>query len=201
MSAPASKPALRKEALARRDALDPCERIEMSLAAADHVDGELDFLPATVISGFLPIRSEIDPRPALDRLRARGARLCLPAILDHETIVFRELVRGAALVDMGFGTFGPGPEAAVLNPQIMLVPLAAFDASGHRIGYGGGYYDRAIRQLRRAGLPPRLIGFAFSAQEVDHVPAETHDEPLDAIVTERGYRRFEPATGRLTKAN
>ena len=71
-------------------------------------------------------------------LREKGARLALPAILDKTTIVFRELVRGAEMIDMGFGTIGPGPEAAVLDPSLMLVPLAAFDGRGHRIGYGAG---------------------------------------------------------------
>ena len=93
------------------------------------------------------MRSEVDVRPLMFALRENGARLCLPAILDKTTIVFRELVRGAALVDMGFGTAGPGEEAETLDPDIMLVPLAAFDSRGHRIGYGAGYYDRAIERL------------------------------------------------------
>lgn len=190
MSAAAQKAALRRQALSRRDSLDPVERIEMSLAAADRGEPAFEFDPGTAISGFLPIRTEIDPRPLMDRLRARGARLCVPAILDRQTIVFRELVRGAELVDMGFGTSGPGPEAAVLDPRIMLVPLAAFDAKGNRIGYGAGYYDRAIVALRKKGITPRLVGFAFSVQEVNHVPAEEHDQPLDAVVTELGIRNF-----------
>ena len=90
-------------------------------------------------------------RPLMFALREQGARLCLPAILDKHTIVFRELVRGAPMVDMGFGTVGPHEEAEVLDPAIMLVPLAAFDARGHRIGYGAGYYDRAIARLHDKG--------------------------------------------------
>ena len=90
-------------------------------------------------------------RPLLFALREQGARLCLPAILDKTTIVFRELVRGAPLVDMGFGTLGPGADAEVLDPTLMLVPLAAFDGRGHRIGYGAGHYDRAIARLTDAG--------------------------------------------------
>ncbi len=70
------------------------------------------------------------------RFAVRGARLCVPAILDRQTIVFRELAEGAPLVDTGFGTVGPGANAAILDPEIMLVPLSAFDISGHRIGYG-----------------------------------------------------------------
>jgi 5-formyltetrahydrofolate cyclo-ligase len=126
----------------------------------------------------------------MSALREKGARLCLPAILDRTTIVFRELVRGAALVDMGFGTAGPGEEAEVLEPSIMLVPLAAFDARGHRIGYGAGYYDRAIARLTDGGRAPRLIGIAFDCQQVGLVPDEPHDVIIPEILTESGLRRF-----------
>lgn len=182
---------LRKERLLARDALAEAERIENSLSIADH--GEAAFraeTPFSVVSGFLPIRSEADIRPLLTSLRQTGARITLPVILDKQTIVFRELVPGAELVSMGFGTYGPGPEAAVLDPDLMLVPLAAFDATGQRIGYGGGYYDRAIDRLHRKGLKPRLIGIAFDCQEVASVPAEPHDVRLHAVLTESGLRRF-----------
>ena len=120
----------------------------------------------------------------------KGARLCLPAIIDRETIVFRELVRGAPLVEMGFGTHGPGPEAEELDPDVMLVPLSAFDGSGNRIGYGGGFYDRAIARLRAAGRSPLVVGIAFACQEAEAIPAEPHDIGLQAILTEQGLRFF-----------
>lgn len=188
---PQEKVLLRKERLLARDALAEAERIEKSLSIADH--GEKAFraeTPFSVVSGFLPIRSEADIRPLLSSLRQTGARITLPVILDKQTIVFRELVPGAELVSMGFGTYGPGPEAAVLDPDLMLVPLAAFDTEGQRIGYGGGYYDRAIDRLHRKGLKPRLIGIAFDCQEVASVPAEPHDVRLHAVLTESGLRRF-----------
>ncbi|MEW9808661.1 5-formyltetrahydrofolate cyclo-ligase [Mesorhizobium sp. ZMM04-5] len=181
---------LRREALARRDALDPAWRIEASLDMAATGRGRIAAGPGAVVSGFWPMRSEVDVRPLMFALREDGARLCLPAILDKTTIVFRDLVRGANLVDMGFGTLGPGESAETLDPQIMLVPLAAFDARGHRIGYGAGYYDRAIARLTEAGRPPRLVGIAFDCQEVQRVPDEPHDVVLDEILTEGGLRRF-----------
>jgi 5-formyltetrahydrofolate cyclo-ligase len=181
---------LRREALSRRDALDAVPRIEAALAIAGFAEG-LEVHPGRVVSGFLPIRSEVDVRPLMAALAERGARLCLPAILDRETIVFRELVRGAALVEMGFGTRGPGEEAEILDPATMLVPLAAFDRRGHRIGYGAGHYDRAIARLRERGLRPHLVGVAFDCQEVALVPEEAHDRRLDAVLTESGLRRFE----------
>ena len=183
------KKEIRSATLAKRDAISPELRIEKSLAMAEHGAG-ISFEPGTIVSGFLPIRSEVDTRPLMAELSARGARLCLPVILDRQTIAFRELLRGAELVDTGFGTSGPGPHAAVLDPELMLVPLSAFDATGHRIGYGAGHYDRAIARLHAKGMTPRLIGIAFACQEVEAVPAEAHDVPLDAILTEDGLRAF-----------
>lgn len=184
------KALIRAERLQLRDRISPEARIEYSLAMAESGDAHIDFAPGTMISGFLPIRSEADLRPLMARLKARGARLSLPVILDRQTIAFRAFETGAALVDTGFGTSGPGPEAAVVDPDILLVPLSAFDASGHRIGYGAGHYDRAIARLRQKGLTPRLIGIAFDCQEVAHVPFEPHDVPLDAVLSESGFRQF-----------
>jgi len=162
----------------------------MSLAMAEH-GADIAFEPGSVVSGFWPIRSEADIRPLLFSMRERGARLCLPVVLDRETIVFRDLVRGAQMVDTGFGTAGPGEEAEILDPALMLVPLSAFDSNGNRIGYGAGHYDRAIARLRSLGRAPELVGVAFSCQEVEVVPAEPHDVPLGAILTETGLRRFD----------
>ncbi len=184
------KKTLRAEALARRDGLDLVTRIEASLAIASAGAAAIEVEPGTVVSGYWPMRSEVDLRPLMFSLRERGARLCLPAILDRSTIVFRELVRGAEMIEMGFGTYGPGPEAEVLEPALMLVPMAAFDARGHRIGYGAGYYDRAIGALQARGQAPRLVGIAFDCQKVDAVPDEAHDVALPEILTESGLHVF-----------
>lgn len=189
------KAELRAGRLAARDAIPVAERIEKSLQLAEHGLANLTFEPGTAISGFLPIRSEVDLRPLMAGLRSRGARICVPVILDKERIAFRELLPDAPLIDCGFGTTAPGQEAAVLEPQVMLVPLAAFDAAGHRIGYGGGYYDRAIARLHENGGSPRLIGVAFDCQEVASVPAEPHDIPLQAVLTESGVRTFNKQIG------
>jgi 5-formyltetrahydrofolate cyclo-ligase len=186
----ALKADIRKERLAARDALPADVRLEYSLAMAELAGDALPVEPGLVISGFFPIRSEADVRPLMARLKTRGARLCLPVVIDRETIVFRELVAGAELIDTGFGTRGPGPDAAVLDPDLLLVPLSAFDADGNRIGYGAGHYDRAIARLREKGRHPRLIGIAFDCQEVAEVPYEAHDVRLEAVLTESGLRRF-----------
>ena len=194
MSDPSPKSQLRRKTLSARDALGEEARIEASLRIQDIGAAEIDVQPGEIVSGFWPIRSEVDVRPLMFTLREKGARLCLPVILDKTAIVFRELIRGADMVDTGFGTFGPGPEAEVLDPETMLVPLAAFDRTGHRIGYGAGHYDRAIADLHKRGLQPRLFGVAFDIQEVDAVPYEAHDVALSAVLTERGLRTM-PKTG------
>ncbi len=185
----AAKSNLRNQALSRRDALDGEFRINASLeiaqrGAALDVFSPDGFFPGTCLAGFHPIRSEIDPRPLMAELAARGARLCLPVVMDKTTIEFRELVRGGPLIDSGFGSVGPPKGAAVLDPDILLVPLSAFDRQGGRIGYGAGFYDRAISRLRKTGAAKILLGIAFSCQEVETVPMEPHDVHLHGIITE-----------------
>lgn len=186
----ARKAEMRKAKLAARDAIPVGDRIEKSLIMADLASDIIDFEPGEVISGFFPIRTEADIRPLMHRLKVRGARLCLPVVLDKETIIFREIADGIPMVDTGFGTTGPGPEAKTVDPDVLLVPLSAFDAYGHRIGYGAGHYDRAISRLHAKGRTPRLIGIAFDCQQVEAVPFEKHDVPLDAVLTESGLKIF-----------
>ncbi|MFK3779433.1 5-formyltetrahydrofolate cyclo-ligase [Agrobacterium sp. NPDC089420] len=186
----AEKARLRGERLAVRDALTPAERRQKSQAMAAHGAPGIAFAPGAVISGFMPIRSEADIRPLMDALRERGGRLVLPVVLDRETIVFRAFETDTPLVKTGFGTTGPREDAAVLDPDILLVPLSVFDGQGQRIGYGAGHYDRAIARLHARGRKPILIGVAFDCQEVPSIPAEPHDVPLDAVLTESGLRWF-----------
>ena len=176
------KPELRRTALARRDAIAADTRIEKALAAAEVAAAHplFDLDPGTVVAGFLPIRSEIDARPVMELLRQRRCTLCLPAVVDG-ALEFRELTRTTQLVETGFGTVGPGPDTPVLRPAVLIVPCAAFDRRGHRIGYGAGHYDRALAALAN----PLAIALAFAEQEVDAVPAEPHDVAMRAILTDR----------------
>ncbi|MHC1547705.1 5-formyltetrahydrofolate cyclo-ligase [Phyllobacterium sp. K27] len=191
------KKVLRLEALARRDALPADYRSNASLQLAAHGLSNISLQPGEIVSGFWPIRSEVDLRPLLFALQDKGARLCLPVIVDKQTIIFRELVKDMPMIGTGFGTSGPSEDAPVVDPSFMLVPLAAFDTRGHRIGYGAGYYDRAIARLLALGANPRLLGVAFDCQKVETVPDEPHDVPLEAILTESGLRSF----GSIDKAN
>ncbi|MBW3096313.1 5-formyltetrahydrofolate cyclo-ligase [Pseudohoeflea coraliihabitans] len=183
------KQSLRRAVLDRRDRLPVQSRIEKSLAMEGHA-AALQIAPGTLVAGFLPIRSEPDLRPLLVRLRECGARLCLPVVVDRQTIVFRAFDRDTGLVETGFGTRGPADDAAVVSPDVILLPLAAFDRRGHRLGYGAGHYDRAIARLRAEGRSVRLVGAAFDMQETDLIAAEAHDVPLDEVLTESGLRRF-----------
>jgi 5-formyltetrahydrofolate cyclo-ligase len=188
------KARIRVERLALRDAFSVEERRAKSLGIAAHGAMGLDVTDGPIISGFMPIRSEPDLRPLMETLRWKGARICLPVVLGPETIVFREFAEEGELVKTGFGTTGPDENAVVLDPEILLVPLSAFDAAGHRIGYGAGHYDRAIAKLHAKGLDTTLIGIAFDCQEVPSVPAQPHDVALDAILTESGMRYFKGRT-------
>ncbi|MCW0981012.1 5-formyltetrahydrofolate cyclo-ligase [Agrobacterium sp. BT-220-3] len=186
----AEKARLRGERLAARDALAQAERQQKSRAMTERGASVIPLTPGAVVSGFMPIRSEADIRPLMEALRTRGARLVLPVVLDRETIIFRAFEVDAPLVRTGFGTTGPGEDAQVLDPDILLVPLSVFDGHGQRIGYGAGHYDRAIARLHGKGRVPILIGVAFDCQEVPSVPAEPHDVPLHAVLTESGLRWF-----------
>jgi len=179
---------VRKLALSRRDGLDAVARADGSAAISAAVLA-LDLPPGCTVSAFLPILSEVDLGEAIAGLDQRGHPVGLP-IMVESGLVFRRVRPGDNLVPLGFGTRGPGPAAPEIVPDVLLMPLTAFDRRGGRVGYGRGFYDRAVADLRAAGRFPRLIGIAFSVQEVAAVPMEPHDAPLDMIVTERDVFRF-----------
>jgi 5-formyltetrahydrofolate cyclo-ligase len=146
--------------------------------------------PRAVVAGYNPINDEADVVPLMTALGQRGHPLCLPAVVTRDApLAFRAWSPGAALVPGPMGILEPPAAAAVLRPEVVLVPLLAFDGSGHRLGYGGGYYDRTLAALR-AGGRVLVVGVAYSAQEVDSLPGTEHDQRLDAVLTELGIVRF-----------
>lgn len=176
----AAKAALRREAAARRDAAKSPER---DAAACARLVAAMGNWSGRVVAGFLPIRSEIDPRPAMAALHAAGARLCVPVVVAKGApLVFRAWAPGAPTVAGPFGVEIPA-EGEEREPNALIVPMLAWDRAGRRLGYGGGFYDRTLAALR-ARRPVRATGFAFAAQEVPAVPADASDQRLDAIVTE-----------------
>jgi len=184
-SSPNLKDELRAAALARRDALSVLER-EAAAAAVATVPLPVELPAGTVVAGYAPIGSELDPLPLLRAFAAKGAALALPVVVarDH-ALIFRAFAPGDVLVRGAYGIFQPSSDAAEVDPDIVLVPLAAFDRAGHRIGYGRGYYDRTLQGLR-AMKKLTAIGLAFAVQEIDLVPSLAHDEQLDCVLTERG---------------
>ena len=186
-----TKAQLRKTALARRDAVSPASRADMSAAICRSVMQIDGVQSANIVAGYWPIRSEPDVRAVLETVHTAGHRACLPVLIDDKTIEFRHWVPGSPVVDAGFGTLGPPLGRPAVDPDALMVPLSAYDCDGNRIGYGKGHYDRAIARLRDSGRQPLLVGIAFSVQELEHIPAEPHDVGLDWVVTENGALRFD----------
>jgi 5-formyltetrahydrofolate cyclo-ligase len=186
----AAKAALRAEVLARRAAIPEEERRAAAASLAEAAE-HLPIPAGASVAGFLAIRGEIDPLPLLLALHARGHTLSLPVVLaDRTTMLLRAWTPGEPLEPSSFGLSVPPASAAVVEPDVLLVPLAAFDRHGYRIGYGKGHYDRALARLQ-ATRPRLKIGVAFALQEIAEVPHEAHDEPLDHVLTERGLVRAE----------
>ena len=178
-----SKADLRAAALAARDALSAAERVTAADALAER-GLPLPIVPGCVVAGYSPIRSEIDPAPLMRKLAANGARLALPTVTARgQSLSFRAWSPSDRLMQGPLGIPEPSPAAAEVVPDIMMVPLAAFDRLGHRIGYGAGHYDHTFSHLRKIKAVTG-IGLAFAAQEIDAVPALSHDERLDFVLTE-----------------
>ena len=139
------------------------------------------------LSGYMAMRTEIDPLPAM---AAHPGPVAVPVIQSKATpLKFREWSPGCTMVPGEFGAFIP-VEGAWIEPEVLIVPLLAFDARGYRLGYGGGFYDRTLQRLR-SRRTTLAIGFAFAAQEVAEVPIDATDQKLDAIVTETGVTWFD----------
>jgi 5-formyltetrahydrofolate cyclo-ligase len=178
-----SKGDLRKIALDARDAMDAAARVTASekLAARGL---PFEVAAGTVVSGYSPIRSELDPAPLMRALAAQGAKLALPAVMARgKSLAFRAWSLSDRLTLGPLGILEPSPAMAELIPDIMLVPLAAFDRLGHRIGYGAGHYDYTFAHLRKTKAV-RGIGLAFAIQQIKAVPALAHDVALDYVLTE-----------------
>jgi len=161
-----------------------------ALALARHFLDCFDLPPNAVVAGYWPTQDEIDPRPLMLALAARRHDLVLPVVTGWAApLIFRHW-DGASLPPPGrFGIPAPAETAALRRPDVILVPLLAFDARGHRLGYGGGYYDRTLAGWRAEGAG-LAVGLAFAGQQVDHLTSEPTDQPLDGMATERAAWRI-----------
>src|SRR5262245_23026491 len=140
------------------------------------------------ISAFWPLPDELDTRPLIKAVAARGHTIGLPVVIKRgQPLMFRRWTPETELVQGSFRVMTPPPDAPEVVPSLLIVPLLAFDRAGYRLGYGGGFYDRTLHKLRGAAAGGRVlaVGVALSAQEVSSVPRDDTDQPLDWIVTER----------------
>jgi 5-formyltetrahydrofolate cyclo-ligase len=184
MSAEA-KTLARKAAFARRLAAHRARGAGAAETAAEHLVSLLADQPPCTLSGYMPIRSELDPRPALMLLEQAGHQICLPVIAgDGQPLLFHHYRMGDPLVDGPFGAQVP-ESGRVVTPDVLITPLVAFTRTGFRLGYGGGFYDRTLEGLRTRQIVC-AIGFAYAEQETSDLPLEATDQPLDQIVTDQG---------------
>jgi 5-formyltetrahydrofolate cyclo-ligase len=177
-----AKAAARKTAFAARKAAHAAGQGQAAELLADWLAPHA----GKALAGYMPMRTEIDPIPAM---AAHQGPVCVPVIIGKgQPLRFREWSPGCALIEGDFGALIPA-EGAWIEPEVLIVPLVGFDGRGFRLGYGGGFYDRTLEGLR-AKHPTLAVGFAYAAQELPQVPTDAYDQRLDAVITERGVRRF-----------
>ncbi len=183
------KAIIRRDAVTRRDAIPPAERAQAAATIAARTF-PLAISPGMIVSGFSPLKSEINPLPLMRNLAAAGATLALPVVQGRgRPLIMRAFAFGDALASGQWGIREPKPEAAEVAPDILLVPLLAFDRNGQRIGYGAGYYDMTIARFR-AMKPVTAVGIAYAAQEIADVPVSERDARLDLVLTEHDVIDF-----------
>ncbi|AKK20259.1 5-formyltetrahydrofolate cyclo-ligase [Candidatus Liberibacter africanus] len=180
---------IRKEKKTMRDNLSYESRHEKSVALANIGAKEIPFKKGMKIAFFYPIHSEVNVNILIDKIKDREFSFCLPAITGNK-MVFRQYENPKNLVKSSFGTLSPPSYYREINPDIILMPLLAFDSQGNRIGYGRGYYDRAIAGARLEGKNSYLVGVAFNIQETPCIRAESTDIRLHAILTESRFHQF-----------
>ncbi len=194
---------LRAEAKRRRAAVaDPVACRQLCACLGDAIAGRrIALAPGAAVSAYWPKGDEVDLRPAMTALARQGHPIGLPVVMNPEApLLFRLWAPGDRLVEAGFGLMEPSAERAEVTPEILLMPLLAFDRRGMRLGYGGGFYDRTLAGLDDRGLAPLAVGIAYAGQELPEVPFDSTDRPLDWVVTENEVidtREFAGATAVL----
>jgi 5-formyltetrahydrofolate cyclo-ligase len=179
------KAVLRRDALVRRGRIEPAARAAFSRRLAEEGLRLARLWRPQIVSAFHPLRDEPDTLPLLTALAGEGFATALPAVLGRGSpLAFRLWRPGDPTRGGAMSIREPLEEAPAVDPDLLFVPLACFDRHGHRIGYGAGYYDRSLAHLR-ATKPVRAAGVAYGVCEIAAVPYETHDQSLDAVVTER----------------
>lgn len=150
---------------------------------SSNADKQLGAISDKIIAAYLPMGGELDPRPLMQALRKNGNGICLPVCINEDApLVFRRYRHNDALLSDDMGIAAPRATAQQVTPDIVLLPLLAFDGQGYRLGRGGGFYDRTLAELKKRS-DCRFIGLAFDMQMVDKCPIAPHDEALHAVLT------------------
>lgn len=184
------KKAMRAVARVRRAEAYRSQR-DAGIRARDHFLNAIGFSGDAAVSGYLPVDDEFDVLPLMRAAAEHGLATCLPVVPGKgEPLVFRAWAPDGELVDGVLGIPVPPATAAVVVPNLLLVPMLAFDDAGYRLGYGGGFYDRTLSLLHARQPGTLAVGVAFDAQRVENVPRNDFDEPLDWIVTQEGAQAF-----------
>jgi 5-formyltetrahydrofolate cyclo-ligase len=188
--ADAARNALRTQLRERRAAISTADRIAATMSLVEHLEAIPEFLTDTNVAGYWAIGGELPLAAIIGSLRARGQVYHLPVIDEHKRLKFAAWWPGMDIATNRLGIPEPADTDASLAPDaldVVLVPLLGFDRRGHRLGFGGGYYDRSFAFLRDVERPakPLLVGIGYALQEVERVPHEDWDVPLDYVATER----------------
>jgi 5-formyltetrahydrofolate cyclo-ligase len=191
MSKSKLKQELRKKLIEARKELPDNEKQLASKAIAKHALAMGCFNKPKRVAGYYPIKGEISVLPLLEMLAVREHKVGLPSVdeIEHR-LVFREWDVEDELDVGSFGILQPLGHKPVISPDILLVPAVGYDTNGYRLGYGGGYYDKLIAEFKDWNQQIYTVGVAYRMQEMDIMPKEAHDEPLNAVITEAGVRTF-----------
>jgi 5-formyltetrahydrofolate cyclo-ligase len=181
---------LRESMQARRMAMPHAAMVSAASSVARHFSDHPILAFASSFAGYRAMRGEVDVMEIFKLMARYGKTTALPCVTPDKTLVYRRWQLGDALARHPLGMEEPLADAPLIEPEIILVPLLAFDGEGYRLGYGGGFYDRAISESRKQKQNQKFIGVAYSLQEVDEVPTDANDQPLDGILTELGVSMF-----------
>jgi 5-formyltetrahydrofolate cyclo-ligase len=175
---------MRQTVVARRLAMDPREREAASAVIARRAIETIAKISPATVALYVAFDDESDPRPVMNWALDHDIAVALPVTVGPRKMVFRSHRPDVPLVDGGFKTLAPPASAGECIPDLIVAPLLAFDRQGGRLGWGRGFYDRVVSDIRQSGRHVYMLGIAFSSQEVSEVPMEGHDVRLDEVATE-----------------
>ena len=181
---------MRDSMQAKRMQMPHAAMLSASQSVARHFADHPILAYAPSFAGYCAMRGEMDVMSVFAQMARFEKTTALPWATPEKTLIFRQWKLGDPLIRHALGMEEPNDDAPEITPAIVLVPLLAFDGEGYRLGYGGGYYDRTVDNFRAQENPPLFIGVGYSMQEVDQVPTDEHDHPLDGILTELGVSMF-----------